>query len=153
MPTAFRRVSCRVGHVDVHRTLGWSFHRVQFAAGPRMFRFKRRKHTCRFGKRWCRPGAILGALVDGTYHLSGSFNAWQFQEMRADADAPGLHAAEVRLLTDSASFVIVRNRDWSQVFFPPYVAQDEVVVGKRWGVGAGRFGRTLMGRCTPTFEL
>lgn len=55
----------------------------------------------------------------GTYWLSGSWNKFKLMEMTPDPENPGVYSAEVKLLSDSSKFQIVRDQDWSQVFIPP----------------------------------
>lgn len=54
---------------------------------------------------------------DGRYYVAGDWNKWSFrQEMTADRSDPGLYWVQVE--PGSGSFVIVRNCDWEQSFFP-----------------------------------
>uniref|UniRef100_A0A7S2BQ34 Uncharacterized protein n=1 Tax=Alexandrium andersonii TaxID=327968 RepID=A0A7S2BQ34_9DINO len=57
--------------------------------------------------------------IEGTYYVTGSLNAWGFDEMEK-GDEPGHYKKEVRLLRGSYNFQIVRNKDRRQVFHPPY---------------------------------
>mmetsp|Transcript_40600 Transcript_40600/g.130623 ORF Transcript_40600/g.130623 Transcript_40600/m.130623 type:complete len:1023 (+) Transcript_40600:67-3135(+) len=61
--------------------------------------------------------AIVSARP-GKYHVAGAWNDWDFDEMVADASTPGLHSLEVTLTRSAMHFQIVRNKDWSQTFFP-----------------------------------
>uniref|UniRef100_A0A7S1SCT2 Ketosynthase family 3 (KS3) domain-containing protein n=1 Tax=Alexandrium catenella TaxID=2925 RepID=A0A7S1SCT2_ALECA len=57
--------------------------------------------------------------IEGTYYITGSFNAWGFDELEK-GDAPGHYKKEVRLVRGSYNFQIVRNKDRRQVFHPAY---------------------------------
>nr|AQS99224.1 type I polyketide synthase [Gambierdiscus polynesiensis] len=57
----------------------------------------------------------------GTYFVTGSWNRWEPEQMKADPSTPGHYLLEVRMTQDIGDFQILRDRDWCQVFFPnPY---------------------------------
>jgi len=57
-------------------------------------------------------------LPAGTYFIAGRWNGWQCEEMIKDDAAPGLWYFDVTFTGYGEEFQIVRNSDWSQVFYP-----------------------------------
>merc|ERR1719277_866414 len=72
----------------------------------------------KLGSRAIGAGGRMDALVTGKYYIAGAWNGWAFEEMTPSLDLPGLHTVEVKLGHGSSDFVIIRNRDWEQVFYP-----------------------------------
>jgi len=63
--------------------------------------------------------SALMPATTGRYFISGAWNAWEFEEMTADASVPGLFTVEVTMQRHGGTdFQIVRNKDWSQAFCP-----------------------------------
>jgi len=79
------------------------------------------------------------ALVRGIYYIASSWNNWQFDLMQHDDSNPGTHYIDVELPFFAAHFQIVRNKDWSQAFFPQDLraGADGPVAGPR-GDGKGK---------------
>mmetsp|Transcript_44051 Transcript_44051/g.136125 ORF Transcript_44051/g.136125 Transcript_44051/m.136125 type:complete len:1033 (+) Transcript_44051:64-3162(+) len=71
--------------------------------------------------------ALPPLVPPGTYYLAGSWSDWALEEMHSDPSSPGLFTAEVRLPAEGiGDFQVVRDRDWSQVFYPnPDAAMEE----------------------------
>jgi len=56
--------------------------------------------------------------LSSSYYIAGDLNAWDMQEMRKEG--PGAYTMDVGPLRAARNtFVIVRNKDWSQTFFSP----------------------------------
>lgn len=106
-------------------------------------------------------GESLATYTPGTYYLAGSWRKWALEEMVPDPVTPGLWAAEIRLMADIGDFQIVRDRDWSQVFYPnPFyegkgepeiLGPDTVVQGQTWCID-GRAGDRFIIRFQRNFE-
>lgn len=61
----------------------------------------------------------LEAICRGRYYLAATWAGWEFQEMAPDIARPGWCSVEATLPRYArCEFRIVRNRDWSQSFFP-----------------------------------
>eukprot|EP00421_Protoceratium_reticulatum_P058632 CAMPEP_0168506624 /NCGR_PEP_ID=MMETSP0228-20121227/77469_1 /TAXON_ID=133427 /ORGANISM="Protoceratium reticulatum, Strain CCCM 535 (=CCMP 1889)" /LENGTH=1030 /DNA_ID=CAMNT_0008523721 /DNA_START=48 /DNA_END=3138 /DNA_ORIENTATION=- len=57
----------------------------------------------------------------GPYFLAASWNDWSpgpSDELQTDPDTPGVFSLEVQLSHDGGEFLILRNKDWSQMFYP-----------------------------------
>jgi len=54
----------------------------------------------------------------GTYHVVCSWEDWAPRKLQPDQDEPGRYTAEVRMPVDVGDFQILRDEDWSQVFYP-----------------------------------
>jgi polyketide synthase-associated protein len=54
---------------------------------------------------------------DGQYFVAGNWNSWACDQ-ELDKVGPGKYQAEVIMASSRDRFQIVRNRDWSQVFYP-----------------------------------
>jgi len=103
----------------------------------------------------------LATYTPGTYYVAGSWKRWALEEMTQDPSIPGLYKIEVRLMSDIGDFQIVRDKDWSQVFFPnPYYAgdgdaeilgPDTVVEGQTWCID-GRPGDKVTISFQRTYE-
>lgn len=83
--------------------------------------------------------AALPDVCVGRYYVSGSWNAWTFEEMRPSV--PGTPEGsvttwckEVKLLRPGGSFQISRNRDFAQMFYPGE-SYGETVGPDEWGDG------------------
>jgi len=61
---------------------------------------------------------LLPTVTTGTYYIVGSFNEWSLQEMSIDSSVPGLFCANIQLRSQDCYFQIIRDQDWSQVFYP-----------------------------------
>nr|AQS99296.1 type I polyketide synthase [Gambierdiscus polynesiensis] len=55
-------------------------------------------------------------IHSGNYYVVGQWSGWDFTPMACDS--PGVYHAEVKVRTFASDFLIVRNRDWQQSFFP-----------------------------------
>merc|ERR1712176_471803 len=62
--------------------------------------------------------ADLATIGTGTYFIAGTWSEWTLNPMESDKGGPGVFTADVRLLRDFEEFMIVRDMDWSQVFYP-----------------------------------
>lgn len=60
----------------------------------------------------------LRPMVDGRYYVAGAWNNWDFQEMTLSSTGSGLYTAVVSQGFRSGEFMIVRNKDWEQAFYP-----------------------------------
>jgi len=56
----------------------------------------------------------------GKYYVVGSWNGWSFSDELKQGDEPGTYSLEVKMMHNTASFYIVRDGDWHQVFHPLY---------------------------------
>lgn len=56
--------------------------------------------------------------IIGKYYIAGSWNYWTFQEMAVSTADSEVYIATVTQSHSPAAFVIVRNKDWDQVFYP-----------------------------------
>mmetsp|Transcript_89390 Transcript_89390/g.182283 ORF Transcript_89390/g.182283 Transcript_89390/m.182283 type:complete len:743 (+) Transcript_89390:3-2231(+) len=61
------------------------------------------------------PGKVISD--DGEYCIVGDFNNWSFVDV-LDKREEGQYETEVKLTNYTSDFIIVRNRDWRQAFFP-----------------------------------
>jgi len=63
--------------------------------------------------------AELPTGSSGAYFLGGSWSEWSLEEMRSDPSTPGLFTGEIQLpAIGAADFLVVRDMDWSQQFYP-----------------------------------
>lgn len=75
--------------------------------------------------------AMVDPAIQGTFYVVGSFNGWTFQKMEAVDLERGIHALNAELGRQGGEFQIVRNRDWSQRFYPhqPNASAEAKVLG------------------------
>jgi hypothetical protein len=69
--------------------------------------------------------AALAEVPKGTYHVIGSWSDLAFQEMKCEDAAAGIYSLEVALAEFGGDFLVVRNKDWMQVFHPAYPGSEE----------------------------
>lgn len=62
--------------------------------------------------------SISPKVKPGRYYVAGSWNDWVLEEMAPDQKEHGVFRLDVVLTRSAGEFQIVRNRDWSQVFYP-----------------------------------
>lgn len=79
-------------------------------------------------------GASASAAIRGRYFVAGSWSNWSFVSMEPEEPVPGLWRLDVRLDEPGGLFQIVRNKDWSQAFYP---ADEEASFGRGGGAVAG----------------
>lgn len=65
----------------------------------------------------------LSVVTYGSYYVVGSWSQWSFQEMKEDPTTRGLFSLDAKLsgyaaFSTNFEFRIVRNKDWTQVFYP-----------------------------------
>lgn len=92
--------------------------------------------------------------MSGRYFVTGTWNDWSLQDMESDP-ATGGFFADALLLRNGGEFQIVRNKDWSQVFYPnkpKATSQDssEVLGPDDLGHGLNWF---LDGKAGDTFRI
>jgi len=85
----------------------------------------------------------------GTYYVACSWDDWLLHELQQDPADPSHFTTEVRMTVDFGDFQVIRDQDWSQVFYPdpdPGVGEkvgilgpDERGEGLYWCI-AGRAG-------------
>jgi len=95
----------------------------------------------------------VSAPAPGSYQISGSWNHGDLQPMAADPSTPGLHTAEVKLLTKGVSlFQIIRNGDWGQALYPdtPGGGTDSEVLGPDEQMG---LAWAIEGRMGDVFKI
>lgn len=92
------------------------------------------------------------------YYVVGSHNHWTFSPMQEEDD--GLYVGEVHLLHDEATFVVVRDKDWDQMFYPKDASmgmpdgmdpREAPVLGPD-GLGLGR-GWRLQGKAGDVYRV
>mmetsp|Transcript_88723 Transcript_88723/g.215053 ORF Transcript_88723/g.215053 Transcript_88723/m.215053 type:complete len:1046 (+) Transcript_88723:81-3218(+) len=103
----------------------------------------------------------LATYIPGTYYVSGSWKKWALEEMKQDPTTPGHWTCDIRLMVDIGDFQIVRDQDWSQVFYPnPYsegdgdpeiLGPDTVVQGQTWCID-GKAGDVFTLHFQRSFE-
>lgn len=112
----------------------------------------------KLGSRAIVNGGAMASLVAGRYYIAGSWSGWAFQEMEPSSVVPGLQTVEVTLSYGSTDFVIVRNKDWEQVFYPSSSDASSAAAGGETEVSGpdnGHSGLTwsLGGRSGQTFKV
>nr|AQS99250.1 type I polyketide synthase [Gambierdiscus excentricus] len=65
---------------------------------------------------WERQEDPLATPAPSSYYVVGTWNGWEFQEMTSTE--PDVWSCEVRLESEVGEFAIVRNKDWTQAFYP-----------------------------------
>jgi len=60
----------------------------------------------------------LAVPVASSYYVVASWNNWEFKEMMCDGSSVGLWSCDELLEDGDGEFTIVRNKDWSQAFYP-----------------------------------
>mmetsp|Transcript_57890 Transcript_57890/g.148909 ORF Transcript_57890/g.148909 Transcript_57890/m.148909 type:complete len:1227 (-) Transcript_57890:138-3818(-) len=89
------------------------------------------------------PMAIVDSEFKHRYYACGSWNRWQLQEMASIPDEPGAFSTTfVMGLSGREEFQCIRDRDWTQVFYPsirgaeetsvPIRGPDDCGSGKNW---------------------
>jgi len=61
---------------------------------------------------------VVPRIPAGKYFIAGRWNGWQCEEMTKDDTSPGLWYFDIAFRGYGEEFQIVRNSDWSQVFYP-----------------------------------
>jgi len=80
---------------------------------------------------------MLDGLIQGSYSLTGPFNGWQFEEMSLE---DGWHCGQVKIeKAEDAHFVVVRNKDMNQSFYPNYAVEGGVHGPNQFAVIASPF--------------
>jgi len=76
-----------------------------------------------------RSSGDLVPYVAGKYYFAGAWNGWAFEEMVESPTGPGIYTADVTLGFGSREFVVLRNKDWQQVFCPSSLAASRTASG------------------------
>jgi hypothetical protein len=89
-------------------------------------------------------------LITGSYYITGEINDWSFKDMRPSENDTFVAALQNK--GGSGSFLIVRNKDFNQIFHPSQEA-DGVISGPSEGAFAGRSRFTLPGARGEAFKV
>lgn len=82
--------------------------------------------------RTSRPASLEVRPNTGSYYIAGGWSEWTFQRMDESSSAPGTFCFEHSITkVDKDQFLIVRNADWNQVFFP--YDDSDAVAGPHFG--------------------
>merc|ERR550532_314521 len=93
---------------------------------------------------WEKLGTTSSEIPTGSYYVAGDWTGYQLEEMKADSSAPNTFKLEVKLTYGGGIFQIVRDRDWSQIFYPnpdmgaaaadKVLGPDDLIYGYGWNL-------------------
>jgi len=107
---------------------------------------------------WEKLPTTSDEIPRGKYFISASWQNWALEEMLPDPSSPGLFTFDAMLTTGVGAFQIVRDEDWSQVFYPnpeksgeEILGPDDVSDGLSWTI-EGKPGDKYSIQFTRTFD-
>jgi len=100
---------------------------------------------------WEKLPSTSSEIPASTYYVTGSSNNWDLDEMTETAE-PGIYTYEVKLQVSFVDFLIVRDKDWGQLFYPnPDGTDEEKVLGPD-DLG-GDFSWRIVGKPGDKFKI
>lgn len=100
---------------------------------------------------WTKQEGRVGSFPKGTYQISGS---WTKDYVEMTSEGEGRWTAEVKMMSATASFHVVRNKDEKQRIYPDVLVDEN---GHAKGSGSAgdsvQFGAWPLGKTAPVWKL